>query len=113
MSIAKWQNIAPRISLLQGRPLEPHRLHPLQRLQVDVERVQQLQPLLRPQELLHEKRLRFQIIRQKYIMAEVVVEVEQQLRYPEPPDRPVLVPEKLQEGNLEEKVPVLLRKFLN
>ena len=46
-------------------------------------------------------------------MAEVVVEVEQQLRYPEPPDRPVLVPEKLQERNLEEKVPVLLRKFLN
>ena len=112
MSTAKWQNIAQRISLLQGRPLEPHRLHPLQRL-VDEGQVQQLQPLLRPQEPLHEKRLRFQIIRQKYIMAEVVVEVEQQLLYPEPPDRPVLVPEKLQERNLEEKVPVLLRKFLN
>ena len=108
MSIAKWQNIVQRISLLQGRPLEPHRLHPLQRL-VDEGQVQQL----RPQELLHEKRLRFQIIRQKYIMAEVVVEVEQQLLYPEPPDRPVLVPEKLQERNLEGKVPVLLRKFLN
>ena len=112
MSIAKWQNIASRISLLQGRPLEPHRQHPLQRL-VDEGQVQQLQPLLRPRELLHEKRLQFQIIRQKYIMVEVVVEVEQQLRYPEPPDRPVLVPEKLQERNLEEKVPVLLRKFLN
>ena len=110
MIIAKWQNIALRISLLQGRLLEPHRLHPLQRL-VDEGQVQQ--PQLRPLELLHEKRLRFQIIRQKYIMAEVVVEVEQQLRYPEPPDRPVLVPEKLQERNLEGKVPVLLRKFLN
>jgi hypothetical protein len=112
MSIAKRQNIAPRISLLQGRPLEPRHLHPLQRLP-DEEQVQQLQPQVRPQELLHGKRLQFQVIRQNFIMAEVVVEVEQQLRYPEPPDRPVLVPEKLQERNLGEKVPIRLRKFLN